>query len=250
MPAVKLNSLVYRGATPVRVMYTGSHKTWPGPAPAGGAVAFTGTSGQALKRSASGLNLTSTSITWCAWAKIAVDMNFYSWVLSSDDASANYVQFGADATGTHYYMSSNAGGGSSAYDFVIGKWVFIAAVIDKTGTAPYLYHAEAPATTLTQDGYMFTLPAGFNDANTFYIGNGGFNNPWNGSIAAVKVWNAVLTTTELQTEMTKYAPQRTANLWAAYKLDKGPQTTDDSGNGRTLTQVGTLTLDTAGPPCT
>ena len=246
MALVKPTARIYHGTKPLGAIYTGTHKNFEY---AGGAARFNGTSAQSLKRSASGLTLASTSITWCCWAKLAVDRDFYSFVLASDNAGSNYVQFGADATGTHFYMSSNSGGGGSSYDFVVGKWAFIAAVMDKSGTAPLLFHAEAGTPTLSSS-WIFTLPAGFLDTNTFYIGCDGFGSGWNGSIAAVKVWNAALTQVELQTEMSKYAPVRTANLWAAYKLNNGPQTTDDSGNGRTLTQVGTPILDAAGPPCT
>jgi hypothetical protein len=220
-----------------------------GDPPSNGAVAFTGQNAQKYTRSASGLNLTSTSLTWCAWVKLTVDVDFYSWFMSSDDAGSNYVQFGVVSNGTQLTVSSNLGGAGTSFNFTLGKWTFCAASFDKTGTAPLLFHAEAPATTLQSD-WIYTLPAGFVDTNTFYIGNGGYVNPWNGSIAAVKIWNAALTQAQLEVEMTKYAPVITSNLWGAWSFRNGPQTNDESGNGRTLTQGGTLTFDTAGPPCT
>ena len=197
-------------------------------------------------RSASGLN-TSTSITWCCWVKLAANRGTYSMVLASDNASANYVQLATRSDGVSYSLLSTSGGANSAYTFPVGTWVFIAATMDISGGNDYLYRAQAPATTLSND-FIFTLPTGWNDANTFYIGNGGYGDWLNGSVAAVKIWTAALTQTELETEMTSYAPVRTANLWAAYKFDAGPQTTDDSGNGRTLTSAGTPTLDSSGPP--
>jgi hypothetical protein len=251
MALVKPTSRVYSGANPLSAWYKGTRKVWEPPA-AGGAVRFTGTSGQSLKCSALGLTLATTSITWCAWVKLMGDMDFYSWVMCSDDASANYVQFGTTANGTQLYLSSNSGGGGSAFNFTIGTWTFIAAAMDKSGTAPWLYHCEAPGTSLGGGAadYIYTLPAGFLDTNTYYIGNGGFNNPINASIAAVKVWNAALSQAELEAELLKYSPVRTANLWSSYTFRNGPQTNDESGNGRTLTMTGTPVLDTAGPPCT
>jgi hypothetical protein len=214
-------------------------------APPGGAVAFG--SGKKYTRSASGLNLASTSLTWCAWARMDAP-NTYAMVLASDDASSHYCQFGVSGDGVSFFCSNF--GNAASFDFTTGTWAFIAATIDRTGSESWLYYANAPATTLARE-FAFGNPAShLLDTNTFSIGGDGFGDPWAGSVAAVKVWNAVLTQAELTAEAAKYAPVRTANLWAAYKFNAGPQTTDDSGNGRTLTQVGTPTPDASGPPIT
>jgi hypothetical protein len=171
----------------------------------------------------------------------------YAMVLASDDASSHYCQFGVNSGGINFFVSNF---GASAFNFTVGTWAFVAATIDRTGSESWVYYADAPATTLTRE-FAFGNPSShLLDGNTFTIGGDGFGDPWAGSIAAVKVWNAVLTQAELTTEAAKYAPQRSANLWAAYKFDTGPQTTDDSSNGRTLTAVGTPTLDSSGPPIT
>jgi hypothetical protein len=171
----------------------------------------------------------------------------YAMVLASDDASSHYCQFGVSAGGVNFFLSN---GGTTAFNFTTGTWAFIAASIDRTGTECWLYYANAPATTLTRE-FFFAVPTSHMlDTNTFSIGGDGFGDPWAGSIAAVKVWNAVLNQTELTAEAAKYAPVRTANLWGAYSFQSGPQTTDDSGNGRTLTATGTPTLDSSGPPIT
>jgi hypothetical protein len=171
----------------------------------------------------------------------------YAMVMSSDDAGSHYCQFGASSDGTSLFLSN---GGTTAFDFTTGTWAFIAATIDRTTAENWIYYANAPATTLTREFFFANPSSHLLDANTFHIGGTGFGDPFAGSIAAVKVWNAVLTQTELTTEAAKYAPQRTANLWGAYSFQSGPQTTDDSGNGRTLTATGTPTLDSSGPPIT
>ena len=207
------------------------------------AVRFSGSS--KFTCSASGLTLDTTSITWCCWAKLDGDFDFYNHVMSSDDASSHYCGMGVSSGGTNFYVSNF---GSSGFDFTPGVWTFIAATIDRTGAECWLYYAPTPATTLTRDFAYGNASPQLLDTNTFFIGNDGFGSVWNGSIAAVKVWNAVLTQAELEAEMTEYAPQRTANVWGAWKFDNGPQTTDDSGNGRTLTMAGTPVTDTSGPP--
>jgi hypothetical protein len=241
---VKPTVRIYHGTNPLGAIYTGTHKNFEYAPPPGGAAAFG--SGNKYTRSASGLNLTTTSITWCCWAKLTT-VATYAMTMASDDASSHYCQFGVSSGGTNFFLSN---AGSSAFNFTTGVWTFIAASIDRTGAECWLYYAVSPATTLARD-FFFTVPTShLLDTNTFSIGGDGFGDPWAGSIAAVKVWNAVLTQAELTTEATKYAPVRTANLWGAYRFSSGPQTTDDSSNGRTLTQVGVPTLDASGPPCT
>lgn len=213
-------------------------------APAGGAVATS--SGKRYTRSASGLNLTSTSITWSAWAKMTT-AGSYAIVISSDDGSTHYCQFGVSSGGVNLFCSNFA---TTGFNFTVGVWTFIAVTIDRTLAECWIYYATAPATTLTREFAFGNPTTHLLDTNTFYIGADGFGDPWVGSLAAIKVWNAVLTQTELTAEAAKYAPVRTAGLWGAYKFNNGPQTTDDSGNGRTLTQVGAPTLDASGPPIT
>jgi hypothetical protein len=214
-------------------------------AAAGGGAVATG-SGKKYTRSASGLTLATTSITWCAWAKMTTAAT-YAMVVASDDAGSHYCQFGVSSGGINLFLSN---GGTTAFNFTTGTWTFIAATIDRTAAENWIYYANAPATTLTREFFFANPSSHLLDTNTFSIGGDGFGDPWAGSIAAVKVWNAVLTQTELTAEAAKYAPQRTANLWGAYSFQSGPQTTDDSGNSRTLTAVGTPTLDASGPPIT
>jgi hypothetical protein len=215
------------------------------PAAGGSAVRFNSSSTK-YSRSASGLNA-STNVTWACWVKLASDRNAYSMPLASDNGGANYTFVGAGPTGTLFIRSATSAGGSTAYDFVVGTWTYIASVWDITGN-DYLYYCAAPGTTLTPT--IVGNSTGLTDANTFYIGSTGFGDWLDGSVAAVKIWTAALTQAELEAELPKYAPQRTSNLWANYTFQAGPQTTDNSGNGRTLTQGGTPVLDSSGPPIT
>lgn len=212
-----------------------------------GAVRFSA-SGQKYTRSATGINAT-TDLTWCCWVKLASDLNAIGAILDTDNGSGNYHWLGASGTGTGFGRDATTGAASTGFDFTIGTWCFIAEVCTVTGN-DQIYWVNAPGTTLNllDTG---AVGGGLADANTFSLGTSGFaSTRIDGSIAAVKVWLAALTKTELETELPKYAAQRTANLWAAYSFSAGPQTTDDSGNGRTLTVAGTPTLDSAGPPCT
>lgn len=215
------------------------------PASLTAALALNGSS--KYSRSASGLNLTTTSITWSAWVKLTA-ISSYKTIIASDDASSHYCLMGVSSGGSNFYL---ANAGSSAFNFTPGQWTFVAVTIDRTGAECWLYYAPAPATTLVRD-FFYTVPTShLLDTNTFFVGGDGFSSNWAGSIAAVKIWNAVLTQAELTAEAAKYAPVRAANLWAAYKFNGGPQTVDDSGNGRPLTVTfGTPGTDASGPPIT
>ena len=61
------------------------------------------------------------------------------------------------------------------------------------------------------------------------------------------MWTAALSQAEIGAERDLDGVARTSNLWAYYSFRDGPQTNDESGNGRTLTAAGTLTAE-AGPP--
>lgn len=66
------------------------------------------------------------------------------------------------------------------------------------------------------------------------------NGAFAGSVTQVRIWTTNLTDGELATEMAWTTAQKTANLWAEYRLvDSGSATTDNSGNARTLTAHGT-----------
>jgi len=59
------------------------------------------------------------------------------------------------------------------------------------------------------------------------------------TLAQVRFWNTNLSDGELATEKQWTTAQKSANLWAEYRLvNSGSMTTDSSGNGRTLTSHG------------
>lgn len=206
--------------------------------------------GQSYSRAATGLN---ADMTWCCWVKLAVDLNTYSMILSSDDGvGTNYNTLGCGSNGT-VFGRLMTGGDSTAFpqfDLTVGTWAFVGC---SHGSAVADAHVWMNAGgTLATSAASDSASAGLFDANTFYIGNTGVPGAVgiNGSIAAVKVWTAALTFAELDAEKDFAAPVRTANLWANYTFQNGPQTTDESGNGRTLTGGTGASADASGPPIT
>jgi hypothetical protein len=199
-------------------------------------------------RSATGL---AGTFTWTCWVKVVVDRNAFSIAMSQDNAGGNYYFMGTNATGTQIIRDSTSGGAANpGVDMTVGNWYYIGSVND-TGAGTDIFGAKpaggAWTTAVLGSGVTATGPS---DANTLHIGGDGFGDFLNGSVAAVKIWTVALTDAELQAEAATYAPVKTSGLWASYSFRNGLQTTDDSGNGRTLTQVGTPVLDSAGPPIT
>jgi len=108
--------------------------------------------------------------------------------------------------------------------------------------------------TIFLDGIQEATAADLGNVSNarLWIGNDKFDEPFDGRVAAVKIWEAALTADELRQERWSYAPRRTANLWACYSIiDLAPGNfgLDMSGNGRDLTANGTLTYED-GPPIT
>lgn len=203
------------------------------------AVRFNAT-GQKLSRVATGL---SQPFTFCCWVNIRTDRNVFGCAMGADNGTT-YADLGVNATGTTNIVFTS-GGDAAGVDQGAGVWWFIA-YVSSTGASKH-YYGNAAASTLSVINAATVTLAG---TETFALGTNGFNDWINGSVAAVKVWTAALTQVELEAEKPKYAAQRASGLWAAYSFRNGVQTTDDSGNGRTLTQTGTPIADTSGPPIT
>lgn len=96
--------------------------------------------------------------------------------------------------------------------------------------------------------------------NTFtptraYIGGTFYNTGRDARFCFVKCWDAALSLAELQAERAAGEPVRTSNLNRAHRLSTSADTSDSSGNGRTITLNGAategsepVTYTAAGPP--
>lgn len=214
--------------------------------PATGAVSFSAAN-QAYTRSANGLAGNSTTTFWM---KLNADRDSYSVAIGHGGDGGNYVQLGTGSDGvTLVRGTTTAGSVNSGYTVPVGTWVFVASVNDTgAGDDWFAWHPVGGSFNSVSGA---TAIVGYSNANTLFIANDSFGDWFNGSIAAVKIWDAVLTLAEIQAERNTYAPVRTANVWANYQFRNGPQISDDSSNGRNLTAgAGTPAVDTAGPPIT
>jgi hypothetical protein len=121
-------------------------------------------------------------------------------------------------------------------------WYKLAVVA--ASSAATLYWANAATSTLSSASGTYANPS---SSTTLRIGATGSGSPIiNGRLAAFKVWSAALTLSEITREFECYVPCRTASLTRFHPFVNA-ETTDYSGNARTLTG-GTGVTTEAGPP--
>lgn len=179
-----------------------------------------------------------TSWTIMGWVLISVDRNAYSWFWTYGagiNSSADYLM-GANGTGTTLatFNSTTEVSGSA---MTVGTWAHIATTVAGTGAGQFLLYLNG-VLDITNAGSTTPTNGGM------FMGWGSGTEFLNGNLAAIKIYSAVLTASEIKQEMRSYVPVRTANLtsWHPMLLH-----TDLAQFGATWTVGGTLATE-AGPP--
>lgn len=196
--------------------------------------------GDIIQRTA---NLPATSaMSACGWAYLTTDRNAFSGICMLESA-AGYVYLGTNATGTQLYVEHTSSSSLNLVDLATATWFFWA-VTAQNLQAVQGYYAVPGAASLTNQA----TPGGLTSftPTSFRLCNTDAGDWWNGRIAYVKVWDAVLTAAELFAEMSNGRPQRLANLRYFWPLIDSSDNRDLSSNGwgPTLTSV----TSEAGPP--
>jgi hypothetical protein len=187
---------------------------------------------------------TQTTYTFCCWVKISVDRNTYVTALNlHSGASSNSATFETSSNGTTWECLFDNGNDQTVVAATVGTWHFLALTV--SGTTIRTYHKPLGA-SITQ-ATTATVSASAVSAAQFWLGEWPDTGQWlNGCLTGVKLWlGTALTQAELDAESAQLMPVRTANLAAAYPLQVA-ETTDYSGNGRTLTTTGSPATE-AGP---
>ena len=187
--------------------------------------------------------LVTTSFTMACWVSLTTDLNVPSYFLGADKPPGDWNSLGTFSDGVTMRYTQNLMGDATGGTFIVGDWYYVALVYNSAG-ADNLYYAAAGSSTLTPVS-ITTNP--IVSASTFWIGNNGFTQRWDGRVAQVRVWSAALSQAELEAEKPSKTLVRTSNIWGFWSFSNGPQTNDESGQGRTLTAAGTLTSE-GGPP--
>ncbi|RBQ21614.1 hypothetical protein DP939_02575 [Spongiactinospora rosea] len=171
-----------------------------------------------------------TSLTVACWIKISVDRNtrVVPWVIHN--GASNYLSLELTSAGELGVYTENTTP-PVALTPDVGDWLYVAVTVDASNvrmtyeTTPFSGSFSSSFWGISHSTNAASLSIGEWVSGT---------SAWlNGCVCGLKIWTATLTADELETEATQYAPVRTSGLAAYYRFD-GPSTTDDSGNGRTL----------------
>ncbi|MGW4641797.1 LamG-like jellyroll fold domain-containing protein [Sphaerisporangium sp. NPDC004334] len=212
----------------------------------------------AVRFSSTGQEYTKT-LTWGAitqysvtcWVKISTDTNDIAGIWSLDDGNSSgfgntYLRTDTDGT-TLQFRDSNAGTVQGARAITVGTWYYVG--ISVNGANGTMLTRAAGDTSFTVS--TWTNGSSSVTATNLRIGKPVYDNrQLNGCIAALKIWGATLSQSELEAEAFQYMPARATSapdeLRAWYPFVRA-ETTDYGGGGRTLSGgTGATTED--GPP--
>lgn len=180
--------------------------------------------------------------TFSCWAYISTDRNTFSTPWSFDantDGSAFICQTDSDGTTMKVYDDGVGNFVATGPSMSVGTWYYLCVAVAGTSGTFYWRTASSAMSNATWTGAARTI-------TRVLVGDDRYTEWINGRVAAFKFWTAGLTAAEVDNESRQYAPLRVANLQTFYPFVKA-ETTDYSGNGRTLSGgTGTTTED--GPP--
>lgn len=186
---------------------------------------------------------TQAALTVCGWFQIVTDRNDYSTIFSIDNGTGDnwLMQTGVDGTTMNTVFDATTQQSMGA--MTVGTWYFIClATNGTTGTIYYRTPATQTMSTVAVSGATASV-----SAVNFRIGESPWGAEWwNGRINAVRAWTAQLSAAEVGQESQQYVPKRLTNLVAFHPLVR-PETTDYSGNARTLSGGSGATRED-GPP--
>jgi hypothetical protein len=212
----------------VRFSEAGDRVTWTGTAPT----------------PSSGLTITS-------WVYVAVDRNDFSTLirLHSSSGAVTNLNLATDSGGTMPCVFTAGGSSTGPQALPVAGWARVAVTV--TGSTSTIFVAlDAAGATQSQAGTV-GANAGVSPDSGYTLGG---RSPVDGSewfdgrLAHVRVWAAVLTQTEIESEWASATPVRSAGLFAAYPLADATDLADHSGAGRHLAAGSTAVTTEDGPP--
>lgn len=184
-----------------------------------------------------------TAYTITGWFQITVDRNAFStfWsVNNTADAGsgAHILQAIGDGTSIVVWSTNQ----SAVVTATVGTWYFIGISANGANWTGRVRALGAGSFT-NVSGTNLNNPSTFNQIR---FGDSHYTNEQlDGRIEALKIWNVALTGAEMEAEYSYRKPVKTSDVLAYYKWTVS-ETTDDSGNGWTLTETGTVDIE-AGP---
>ena len=176
--------------------------------------------------------------TWAGWFRLAANNGTsYQTIAIVYCGGSAWDALYVDASRN---LSVDVSGSAAATGDVltVGTWYHLA--LRRTATNALEVYLDG---TLT---YTATTSAtGRSAPSSMYLGLEEFGTWVNGNFAFWRLWDAAITTTELNTEKTATSAQRTTNLYADWALQSNAN--DATANARHWTVQGSVTFADAGP---
>lgn len=190
-----------------------------------------------------------TAFTVTMWARLRVDRDDFSTMMRLHNSlgGATTVTITTGSSGiTPIVVSPGNTGGIIGSALAVDEWRMIAVTIGGTGaTDGRIYTRAIGGSTNVTSGQVSGGSAP--DGLTLFGRSAGDSSEWfNGGLAYVRVWSAVLSQSEIEAEWASATIVRTAGVWADWPLLTG--ISDVSGNGRNLTAGSTALTTEDDPP--
>lgn len=151
-----------------------------------------------------------TDFTIMAWIRIVVDRNLHSFILMFGSSATPWYLAGLGADGTTFVSDNNVTQ-ISGTNLTVGVWYHIAMTVSGTGTGQFLAYLNG-ALNIVNDGNS-AIPQ-----TAIAIGDrtiGVVTEPFDGRVAALKIFNTALSPQQIQYEMSQFVPvhQHLVNGW-------------------------------------
>ncbi|GAA2673847.1 hypothetical protein GCM10010400_39970 [Streptomyces aculeolatus] len=191
-----------------------------------------------------------TAFTAVFWARLRADLDTFSTMMrlhsSSGASTAVTITTGSSGTTPIVVSPGNTGGIIGADALAVDTWRMLAVTVGGTGaTDGRIYTRAVGGSTNVVTGQV--TGGATPDGITLFGRSIGEAGEWfNGGLAYVRVWSAVLSQSEIEAEWASATIVRTAGVWANWPMLTG--ITDVSGNGRNLTAGSTALTSEDDPP--
>ena len=208
------------------------------------AVRFQTSAANYQSRSSDLLDYNST-YTWMAWCYLASDLDANQVVFFIRNADASQSDFvGTITSGVDLVAAVEGGSGSTQATWTVGQTRHVCLRRSSSSSLDLIVDGVLIGSDTTAAGTSRTLTA----MESGSVLSGALAR-WDGHKFAEKAWSASLSIDEVAKEMWTIRPQRTANLyafWPGIANTASAAATDFSGNGRSWTNNGTISVEDPG----
>lgn len=186
-----------------------------------------------------------STYTWMAWCYLASDLDANQVVFFIRNADGSQSDFlGTLPTVVDVVAAVNGGPGSTTATWTVGSTRHMCLRRSSSSSLDLIVDGVLIGSDTTAAGTSRTLTAMESGS-----GIGGLYARWDGHKFGEKAWSASLTEAEIVNEMRTMYPKRTANLyayWPGIANTAADAAADLSGNGRSWTNNGTISVEDNG----